>query len=491
MSTTSSRPDDPQYATEMYIDGAWGAASGASADLAVENPATEEIVAHVAEGTAEDADAAVAAATAAFPAWSARPPIERAGFVRALSDLMERDAERLAALVTTEQGKPIAQARGEIAAAVTFLRYAAEQARRITGDIVPSDSPAEEIYIRRHPHGVVVALTAWNYPAALAARKIGPALVAGNTMVLLSHEITPLSSLAIARLAGEAGLPAGVLNVVTGRGPVVGQRLVEHPGTAMVTMTGSTRAGREIFRTAAERFKVVRLELGGKAPFIVMEDADIGAAVAAAVTARYANCGQVCTCNERMYLHSAIADEFLDRFVAASAALTIGDPTGAVDLGPKVSGGEVDKVGEIVGRSVEAGATVLLEGGRLTDGPHARGHWMAPTVLEVTDPANPVLHEEVFGPVVAALRIDDFDEAVARANDTDFGLSAYLFTEDRRRLMSAPYRLRFGELYLNRTNGEAVQGFHTGWGFSGVGGEDGAYGFDGYLRKQTAYAHWG
>lgn len=491
MSTLLPRSGDARYTTQMYIGGAWGAASGASADLAVENPATEGIVAHVAEGTAEDADAAVAAAGKAFPAWASRPPIERARYVQALADRIERDTDRLAALVTMEQGKPIAQARGEIGAAVTFLRYAGEQARRITGDILPSDARDEEIHIRRQPHGVVVALTAWNYPAALAARKIGPALVAGNTMVLLSHEITPLSSLAIARLAEEVGLPAGVLNVVTGRGPVVGQRLVEHPGTAMVTMTGSTRAGREIFRAAADRFKVVRLELGGKAPFIVMEDANLDAAVAAAVTARYANCGQVCTCNERMYLHSAIADEFLDRFVAASRALTIGDPAGAVDLGPKVSGAEIDKIAAIVARSVAAGADILLPGGRLTDGPYARGHWMAPTVLEVRDNDNPVLREEVFGPVAAALRVDGFDEAVARANDTDFGLSAYLFTEDRTRLMAAPYRLRFGELYLNRTNGEAVQGFHTGWGFSGVGGEDGAYGFDGYLRKQTAYMNWG
>lgn len=473
----------------MYVDGAWVTPTGDMID--VQNPANAQVIARVPTGTADDADRAVAAAKAAFGAWSSRPAIERARLVQALADAVERDTERLAALVTAEQGKPIAQARGEIGATITFLRYAAEHARRISGDIVASDNRSEEIHIRRHPHGVVVGLTAWNYPSALAGRKLGPALVAGNTLVLLSHEITPLSGLAIAALAHEVGFPAGVINVVTGRGPVVGQRLVEHPDTDLITMTGSTRAGREIYRTGADRLKVLRLELGGKAPFIVMEDADIDAAVAAAMQARYTNCGQVCTCNERMYLHATIADEFLAKFVAASKALTIGDPTGEVDLGPKVSGVEVDKVAQIVARSLASGAEALLEGGPLVDGPYARGHWYAPTVLETRDHADPIVQEEVFGPAVAAMRVADFDEAIARANDTEFGLSAYLFTSNAARLMEAPRQLRFGELYLNRSSGEAVQGFHTGWGMSGLGGEDGIYGFDGYLRKQTAYLNWG
>lgn len=487
---TAYRVVDETIDASMYIGGHWESAAGGPV-TEVENPATEATIARVPLGNENHADRAVAEAKAAFPTWSVTPAIERAKAVSALAGAIDRDAERLAALVTAEQGKPIAQARGEIGAASTFLRYAAEQARRISGDIVTSDNRSEEIHIRRHPYGVVVGLTAWNYPAALAARKMGPALVAGNTFVLLSHEITPLSGLAIAQLAEEVGFPRGVLNVVTGQGPVIGQRLVEHPDTALVTMTGSTRAGREIFRTAADQIKVVRLELGGKAPFIVMEDADIDAAVAAAVTARYTNCGQVCTCNERMYLHKQIADEFFEKFVAASSALTIGDPMRDVDIGPKVSGVEVEKVAEIVRRSAESGAEVLLHGGPLTDGEYAKGHWYAPSVLEVTDNANPVIQEEVFGPVVAGVRVEDFDEAIVRANDTEFGLSAYLFTSNAKRLMEAPRRLRFGELYLNRSNGEAVQGFHTGWGLSGIGGEDGAYGFDGYLRKQTAYLNWG
>lgn len=481
---------DAPFCGTMYVEGAWYSPGGA-ARIAVENPANEDVIGFILKGTPADADAAVAAARSAFPAWAARPAIERAGFVLALADAISGEAERLAGIVTAEQGKPIAQARGEIGASVTFLRYAAEQARRIEGDIVASDNPSEEIHIRRHPYGVVVGLTAWNYPAALAARKLGPALVAGNTFILLSHELTPLSGLAIAELAHRIGIPKGVFNVLTGRGPEVGQHLVKHKDTALITMTGSTRAGREIFSAASDELKVLRLELGGKAPFIVMADADLDSAVAAAVTARYTNCGQVCTCNERMYLHDDIADEFLDKFVARSRSLTIGDPTGEVDLGPKVSGGEIAKIEEIVARGRKAGAEVLLEGGALNDAPYEKGHWIAPTVLEVSDNASPLVQEEIFGPVVAARRVGCFDEAVALANDTSFGLSAYMFTQNATWIAQTPYALKFGEIYLNRSNGEAVQGFHTGWGHSGLGGEDGQYGFDAYQRKQTTYLNWG
>ncbi len=474
----------------MFVDGKW-VPSGTGARIAVENPANEAVIGSIPEGSPEDAIVALEAAQSAQSAWAARPAIERADAVRALAGLVQAERDSLARLVTLEQGKPLDQARGEIGAVITFLTYAAEAARRIDGDIVTSDNRNEEIHIRRHPYGVVVGLTAWNYPAALAARKLGPALVAGNTFVLLSHEITPFSGLALAALAERVGLPNGVFNVVTGRGPVVGRAMVESPLADLVTMTGSTRAGREIFRSAADGLKTVRLELGGKAPFIVMEDADIDAAVAAAVTARYTNCGQICTCNERMYLHEDIADEFLEKFVDASRALKIGDPMTEVDMGPKVSRAEITKIDEIVQRGVDHGAEVLLKGGALKDGQYAKGHWIAPTVLEVADNASPLLQEEIFGPVVAAKRVGGFDEAVTMANDTSFGLSAYLFTQNAKRISRAPYALKFGEIYLNRSNGEAVQGFHTGWGHSGLGGEDGKYGFDGYLRKQTTYLNWG
>ena len=254
----------------------------------------------------------------------------------------------MAQQVIAEQGKPLSEARGEIEGAALYLSYAAEEARRITGDIIPSDNPDEQIWIQRVAHGVVIALTAWNYPAGLMCRKMGPALLAGNTVVIKSHEGTPTTALEIAQLSAQLGFPRGVINVVSGTGETMGTALVKHPLSRLITMTGSVRAGRAIFRDAADDLKVLRLELGGKAPFIVAEDADIGAAVRAAVLSRFENCGQICICNERMYVHRKVAPEFLDRFTAAVKALKVGDPTTLVDVGPKFSAPELEKVETMV-----------------------------------------------------------------------------------------------------------------------------------------------
>jgi lactaldehyde dehydrogenase / glycolaldehyde dehydrogenase len=473
----------------MYIDGQWTA--GTAKDVTeVENPANESIIATVPAGGPDDAVAALEAARRAQPAWAATPAPQRGKLVAALADAVRDNSDALARIVVTEQGKPLNQAIGEIGATETFLRYAAENARRIEGDILPSDSPNEEVWIRRVPFGVVVGLTAWNYPSALAARKMGPALVAGNSFVLKAHEFTPMSGLALAALAEKVGIPAGVFNVVTGLGHGVGETLVKSPLSDLVTMTGSTRAGKEIYRAGAEQIKVLRLELGGKAPFIVMDDADIDAAVDSAITARFTNCGQICTCNERMYLHEKIADQFLEKFVARARRLSIGDPLTNPDMGPKISGPEVDKVAAIVAESVAAGAEVLLEGGPLRDGNYAKGHWYAPTVLRMRDNSAPAMRQEIFGPVVPALTFSDFEQALSFANDSEYGLSAYVYTRSVKRLMRLVDGLDFGEIYVNRTNGELIQGFHTGWKQSGLGGEDGKYGFDGYLQKKTMYVNW-
>lgn len=470
----------------MYVAGRWTGLSDGGHE--VENPADGSIIAVSPAGGVEIAAEALAAARAAQGAWAGRPAVDRGRAVQALADEVRKHADLLARIIVAEQGKPLNQAQGEVGAAETFLRYAAEQARRIEGEILPADAPDEEIHIRRLPHGVVVGLTAWNYPLALAARKLGPALVAGNAFILKAHEFTPLSGLALAALAERVGLPAGLFNVVTGDGRALGRALVE--GADMVTMTGSTRAGREIYAAGAVQIKNLRLELGGKAPFIVMSDADIDRAVEAAVVARFTNCGQICTCNERMYLDRAIADEFLERFTARAAALNIGMPLTNPDLGPKVSKGEVDKVEAMTAASIDAGAEVLLRGGPLREGAFVRGNWIAPTVLRVASNDLPVMQDEVFGPVVAGLAVDGFEEALTLANDSVYGLSAYVWTRDHRRLMAAAQRLNFGEIYCNRTNGELVQGFHSGWGQSGLGGEDGKHGFDGYLRKKTMYLNW-
>ncbi|WP_108397611.1 aldehyde dehydrogenase family protein [Devosia submarina] len=477
------------YRGQMFIDGHW--TDGSSGDVfEVENPATGRIIGTIPQGGADDAAAALDAARRAQPAWAALPPFERAKLLFALADAVKQYDGVLARIVVAEQGKPLNQAMGEVGATETFLRFAAESARRIEGDIIPSDSMDEEVWIRRVPHGVVVGLTAWNFPAALAARKLGPALVAGNTFVLKAHEFTPFSGIALAQLANQVGFPPGVFNVVTGAGRTIGEALVTSPDSDLITMTGSTRAGREIYRSGADQIKVLRLELGGKAPFIVMDDADINAAVESAVAARFSNCGQICTCNERMYLHDTIAGEFLDKFLARTSSLRVGDPLSNPDIGPKISGLEVDKVEAIVEETIAAGAEVLLRGGRLSDGAYAQGHWYSPTVLKVRDNTAPAMQQEIFGPVVPAMTVSSFEEALALANDSEYGLSAYIYSQNFRRLMQAARDLQFGEIYVNRSSGELVQGFHTGWGQSGLGGEDGKYGLDGYFRKKTMYVNW-
>ena len=472
-----------------FIGGQWTASTGKDF-IDVENPATEEIIAQVPMGTVDDAERALEAAKAAQPAWEALPPIERGNLLRRLAQLILENRERLARIVVAEQGKPLAEARGEIEGAALYLTYAAEEARRMSGDILPSDNAEEQIWIQRCAYGVVVGLTAWNYPAALTTRKMGPALIAGNTIVVKSHEGTPLSAFEIAQLAQQADFPAGVLNVVSGTGKTVGEALVRHRITQLVSVTGSVRAGREIYRAGAEDLKVLRLELGGKAPLIVAEDADIGAAVKAAVASRFENCGQICICNERMYLHEKIAGPFMERFVESVKRLKVGNPLELVDIGPKFSRAELEKVEAMVAGAVKAGAKIVT-GGKRPSGPgFAKGHWFEPTVLTGLRNDMEIMQREVFGPVIPVMTVADFDEGLALANDSAYGLSAYVFTKDLRRLMRLTRELKFGEIYVNRAGGDAVHAYHSGYRHSGLGGEDGKYGLEGYLRKKTIYVNY-
>jgi len=472
-----------------YINGEW-VDSTVKEWIEVESPATGAVIASVPRGSADDADRAVVAAHQAQPGWEAMPPVARGQLLKDLARLILENRERLALNVIAEQGKPLHEARGEIEGAALYLSYAAEEARRITGDIIPSDNTDEQIWIQRVAHGVVIALTAWNYPAGLMCRKMGPALLAGNTIVVKSHEGTPTTALEIAQLSSQLGFPRGVINVVSGTGDGLGTALVKHPVPRLITMTGSVRAGKAIFRDAAEDLKVLRLELGGKAPFIVAEDADIGAAVRAAVVSRFENCGQICICNERLYVHERIMGEFLDRFTKAVKALKVGDPTTLVDVGPKFSGPELDKVERMVNAAKDAGAKILTGGRRLTEGVFSRGHWYEPTVMTVTDNAMDIMQDEVFGPVIPIMTVTDFDEGLRLANESQYGLSAYVFTKDMRRMMRLVRELKFGEIYVNRPGGDAVHAYHAGMRHSGIGGEDGKYGLDAYFQKKTIYVNF-
>ena len=476
---------------QMLIGGEWrGAGNGQTRPVL--NPATEEAFAEVPEATREDAHAALVAAKKAQPAWAALTGVERAEYLKRIAELIRQDAERLARVVVREQGKPLVEARGEIAGTAGFFDYFTSFARAPMGEIIPSDNPNEDIWIRNVPYGVVVGIIPWNYPAALFARKVAPALMAGNTIVIKPHEDTPLSSLELAKICEAAGVPPGVVNVVTGAGVEVGDALVRDKITQLVTVTGSVRAGRQILGAAAENITVVSLELGGKAPFIVMDDADLDLAVRNALTARFVNCGQVCTCNERTYVHRRVYDQFLDRYVELAGKLRLGDPLRTdIDLGPKVNKPELEKIERMVARAQEQGAQVVLGGKRPDGDQFQKGYWYEPTVLTNVRNDMEIMQQEIFGPISPVMAFDDFEEALALANDTPYGLSAYLFTNDLKKMMQAVQAVRFGEVYVNKIGPEQLQGFHTGYGLSGMGGDDGHHGYEHYFRKKTVYVNYG
>src|SRR5215210_3446168 len=385
------------------------------------NPATGEAFAEVPEGTREDAHAALEAARDAQPAWEALTGVQRAAYLKRIVDLIRRDSERLARLVVREQGKPLVEARGEIGGTAGFFEYFTSFARAPMGEIIASDNANEDIWIRNVPYGVVVGVIPWNYPAALFARKVAPALMAGNTIVIKPHEDTPLSAIELAKICGAAGLPPGVVNVVTGAGTEVGDALVRDRTTQLVTVTGSVRAGREILAAAAENITVVSLELGGKAPFIVMDDANLDAAVRNAVHARFVNCGQVCTCNERTYVQRGVYNEFLERYVEIAGKLRLGDPMRTdIDLGPKVNRLELEKLERMVAGAQEQGAQVALGGKRPEGEEFQKGFWYAPTVLTNVRNDMDIMQQEIFGPISPVMAFDDFEEAIALANDTRY-----------------------------------------------------------------------
>ena len=470
---------------EMFIGGKW-LADGHR--MPILNPATEEQIAEVPVASPVEVDAALHAAKAAQPAWARLTGVDRGKILRKWGRLVEENKGRLAKILSEEEGKPLAEAEGEIDFGASWFHYYAEFDRRIEGEIVPADRPGEQIWIVPAPVGVVAAIIPWNYPSAVAIRKIAPALIAGNSIVLKPHEDTPLSALELARLGEEAGVPPGVVNIVTGPGEITGEALVNSPIPGLITFTGSVATGKRIMRNAAENVTVVSLELGGKAPFIVMDDCDIDEAVRAAVFARFLNCGQVCICNERTYVHKRIADKFLSAFVSAVQQLKVGDPLErSVHIGPKVNREELEKVERYVDEARKGGAQILTGGGRPQGPGFQRGHWFEPTVITGVRQEMQIMREEVFGPVVPVMEFSNFEEAIELANDSRYGLAAYLFTNNLNRVMSAVRDLECGELYVNRGPGESIHGFHTGWKQSGIGGDDGKHGLEHYLRRKTVY----
>lgn len=477
-------------AYKQYINGAWVDAETSDC-VEVLNPATGEAIATIQNGGAADAQRALEAAEQAQKSWKRVPARQRAELLRAFCSEIQVERERLAQLITQEQGKLLTVARFEVDVFCSFVAYACDWARQMDGDIVQSDNEDEQIFIQKIPRGVVVGITAWNFPVALAGRKVGPALIAGNTMVLKPTSETPLATLELGALAKRAGLPDGVLNIVTGSGRTMGDALCRSPITKMVTMTGSTPAGQAIIAAAADNMAHCQLELGGKAPFIVMEDADLEQAAAAALHSRFDNCGQVCTCNERLYVHEKVYEAFMQLFMPMVEAIKVGDPMDeSMDMGPKVNRKELEHMKHLVAQSVQEGATIAC-GGKEADVPGFEGgNWFEPTILTNVKQEMTIVHEESFGPILPVITFSSVDEVIGYANDADYGLAAMICTQDMKLIMRLRDELECGEIYINRGHGEQHQGFHNGYKMSGTGGEDGKYGFEQYLEKKTFYINY-
>lgn len=468
----------------MYIDGQFVTWQG-DAWIDVVNPSTEALLSRIPDGTAEDARKAIDAAERAQPAWEALPAIERAGWLRKISAGIRERASEISQLIVAEGGKIQQLAEVEVAFTADYIDYMAEWARRYEGEILQSDRPGENIFVFKRALGVTTGILPWNFPFFLIARKLAPALITGNTIVIKPSEFTPNNAIAFAKIIDEIGLPRGVFNLVLGRGETVGQELAGNPKVAMVSMTGSVGAGEKIMAAAAKNITKVCLELGGKAPAIVMDDADLTLAVKAIVDSRIINAGQVCNCAERVYVQKGIYDRFVNKLGEAMKAVQFGDPAQRNDIamGPLINAAALTRVEEKVARAVEQGATVVL-GGKAVEG---NGYFYPPTLLVDVRQEMSIMHEETFGPVLPVVSFDTLDEALAMANDSEYGLTSSIYTANLNVAMKAVRGLKFGETYINRENFEAMQGFHAGWRKSGIGGADGRHGLNEYLQTQMVY----
>jgi lactaldehyde dehydrogenase / glycolaldehyde dehydrogenase len=472
-----------------FIDGRFVEDKGAER-IEVFNPSTEERITDIPEASSATIDEAIAAARKAQPAWAALPAIERAGHVKAVAEKIRGNVDMLAETISREQGKILDLARGEVLGMAGLMDYMAEWARRIQGEIIESDRKGESIFLYRVPIGVVAGILPWNFPFYLIGRKLAPALVAGNTIVIKPSEETPLNAFIFAELASQTDLPKGVFNLVSGRGRTTGATLSGHSGVDLVSFTGSVPTGIAIMQAAAKNLTRVNLELGGKAPAIVLRDADLDLAAKAIAQSRINNTGQVCNCAERIFVERNVADAFTEKFIAQMSAVRYGDPLAesGLDMGPIVNRTQLDKVAGMVERAKSDGATVAL-GGTVAD--RNRGHHYEPTVLTNCRPDMEIMRKEIFGPVAPIAIVDSAEEAVHHANDTEYGLTSSLYTRDLNKAMKVTRGLQFGETYINRENGEAYQGFHAGRKKSGIGGADGKHGLYEYMETQTVYIEHG
>ena len=461
------------------IDGEW---VKGQASMPVRNPADDSVLGEVPVLGAADVESAIAAASRALPQWQARSAFERAEILHKFNDLILAHEEELAALLTAEQGKPLAEALGEIRYAASFIRWFAEEAMRAYGDVIPAQQAGTRIVVIKQAVGVVAAITPWNFPAAMVTRKIGPALAAGCTIILKPAEQTPLTALALAALGEAAGLPKGVLNVVTGDARVIGPVLTASPIVRKLTFTGSTEVGALLYQQSAPTIKKLSLELGGNAPFIVFDDASLEEAVAGAMLSKFRNAGQTCVCADRFIVQSGIHDRFVQALADAAGKLKVGrgdDESSAI--GPLIDDEAAGKVASRVAQAVERGATVVCGGIASEAGPR----YYAPTVLSGVQRDMDLWAAENFGPIAPVIRFDTEEEALAIANDTPFGLAGYLYTNDARRVWRVAEGMECGMVGVNTGLISTAVAPFGGIKQSGLGHEGSHYGLDDYLELKT------
>ena len=465
--------------TDAFINGKFVAARG-DKRFAVTNPASGEIIAHVADFGAEGIQAAIEAAEAARHAWAARTAKERAGILRRWYELSIENADDLAAILTAEMGKPLAEAKGEILYGSSFIEWFAEEAKRISGDVLESPFPDKKFLVLKQPVGVFGAITPWNFPNAMITRKVSPGLAAGCSCVLKPAEQTPLSALALAELARRAGFPAGVMNIVTGMdAPAMGEALCADERVRKITFTGSTEVGRILMRQSADTIKKVGLELGGNAPLIVFDDADLEEAVEGAIASKYRNAGQTCVCANRIFVQAGIYDNFAAALSQKVAAMKVGDGfEEGVSQGPIIDQQGFDKIERHVADALAKGASVSVGGA-----PHEKGGtFYQPTVLTGANRDMQIFSEETFGPVAALFKFDSEEEVIAAANDTIFGLAAYYFTKDVGRIFRVGEALEYGMAVANTGAYSSEVGPFGGVKASGLGREGSKYGIDEFLE---------
>lgn len=470
--------DPSLFKQQCYLNGAWVDAPAGAQTTTVTNPATGEVIGHVPRMGRDAAAQAINDANASWKAWRNKTAKERSAILRKWFDLMVANADDLALILTSEQGKPLAEAKGEILYSASFIEWFAEEGKRIYGDTIPTVAMDKRIMVTKEPIGVCVAITPWNFPSAMITRKAAPALAAGCPMIVRPADLTPFSALAMAELAHRAGVPAGVFQVITGRSTELGAEFTENPVVRKLTFTGSTEVGRKLMAQCAPTIKKLSLELGGNAPFIVFDDADLDAAVEGAIASKYRNAGQTCVCANRLYVQSGVYDEFAKKLAVAVGNLNVGNGVEAgVTTGPMIEEKAVQKVEEHIADATSKGASVILGGKR-----HTLGHsFFEPTILTNVTQQMLVAREETFGPLAPLFKFETEEEVIQYANDTEFGLASYFYSRDIGRIFRVAEALEYGMVGVNSgliSNEVAPFG---GVKQSGLGREGSKYGIEDYL----------